>query len=63
MGWRDVYRLLELYSDNGEKIPPEKLAAATAGGKGPPDVQQKIARAEYERRYRKKIQKDQKNEW
>lgn len=53
MGWKDVLRLLESVDGKDEIIDAEALEAATATGKGTPEVQVLIARLEYKRRYRK----------
>ena len=53
MGWRDIVELLEQVEGKIETILPDKLQAATATGKGPPDVQKRIAQAMYKRRHRK----------
>lgn len=53
MGWMDVLKLIESVDGKDEIIDAEALEAATATGKGTPDVQLLIARLEYKRRYRK----------
>jgi hypothetical protein len=53
MAWRDVLRLLEFAGGDESLIDPERLKAASSKGKGPPDVQMRIARHLYKNKYRK----------
>jgi len=51
MSWQDVFILLRAADGRVEAIDPAKLASATAAGKGPADVQVRIAQLEYDRQY------------
>lgn len=59
MGWIDVLELLEQVGGKIETILSERMQAATAKGKGPPDIQKRIAVAEYKRRHRKESENGQ----
>ena len=59
MGWREVFRLLELAGGNEKMIDAEQMDKALAKGKGSPDVQMRIARHLYKNKYRKEADNGQ----
>jgi hypothetical protein len=58
MAWQKVFNLLWEVKGKIEAIDPEKLKEAAQDGPGSPDVQRRIAVAEYKRFHRREFKND-----
>jgi len=63
MAWRDVLHLLEMAGGDAEKIDREKFTAAVKTGPGQPDMQLRIAKVMYRRKYIRKNNRQHKWEF